>query len=306
MSRNKIIVCNYHRLYKEKIFTEFDRGVFAHSVIEFEKHLLWLKKNTKILAESELIDILSGRVSTTKICSLVTFDDGYIDNYTLAYPLLKRLNVPAIFFIPTGLIDSRKLGWWDVIAYLIKKTENTSVDYRGEVVSLESKISAIKKFQGIMKIKPFEKTADLLHELSSLCDVPLPDIKKQSKELMTWEQIKEVSDAGIDIGSHTHSHRVLSTISKYEQKKELSFSKSIIEKKIGKKVNTIAYPVGNYQHFNSDTINVISKTGYDAGFSFNTGINYTRELSGFNLKRIEPSANIELLASTIFFPRLFI
>lgn len=303
---NSLVVCNYHRLYKGQLDTSFDNGVFAHSVNDFENHLIWLKNNTKVLCEHELIELVKSGKAISNICSLITFDDGYIDNYTLAYPVMKRLEIPAIFYIPTGQINSRHLGWWDIIAYLIKKTPNYTISFDGVPVSLANGDAAIRFFQQIMKTKQYEETADLLSKLSDACEVPLPDIDTQSKELMTWDQIREVADHGIAIGSHTHSHRVLSTIPVNEQKEEMITSKSIIENQIGKNVRTIAYPVGNYQHFTHETIGLASECGYDAAFSFNTGINFYDGLSQFNIKRIEPPRNIELLAATVILPKVFV
>lgn len=302
---NKLIVCNYHRLYDDQLNTKFDDGVFAHSVKHFEMHLLWLIENTTILTENEFISIVNTGKIVPKLCSLITFDDGYIDNYLLAYPVLKRLGVPAIFFIPSSPIITRKLGWWDIIAYLIKKSDKTSIFYNNELVYLENKDTVIRLFQKIMKTKRYEETTDLLLNLSEACNVSLPDTDTQSRELMTWDQIREVSNNGITIGSHTHSHRVLSTISNDDQKEEMVTSKSIIENEIGKMVRTIAYPVGNYQHFTRDTMAIASECGYEAAFSFNTGINYGNELTPCNIKRIEPSKNVELLAATAILPKLF-
>jgi len=302
---NCLVVCNYHRLYKGKLDTSFDDGVFAHSVNDFENHLIWLKNNTKVLCEHELIELVKNGNDFSSICSLITFDDGYIDNYTLAYPVLKRLEIPAIFYIPTSQINSRQLGWWDIIAYLIKKTPKHSISFDGEPISLANGDTAIRFFQQKMKTKQYEENADLLSKLSEACEVPLPDIATQSKELMTWDQIREVASHGIAIGSHTHSHRVLSTIPISEQQEEMIISKSIIENEIGKIIKSIAYPVGNYQHFTSETMKLASECGYDAAFSFNTGINYAHNLNAFDIKRIEPSKNIELLAATAVLPHIF-
>lgn len=302
---NKLVVCNYHRIYDATKSSQFDDGVYAHSIIEFERHLKWLMKNTKLLSEDELINIVSNGKLVSRICSLITFDDGYIDNYTLAYPILRRLGIPAIYFIPSGQIISRQLGWWDLIAYLIRNTKKTSIFYNNEIVNLQNDDESIHLFQKIMKTKPYEETSDLLQKLSEACDFPLPNIETQSKELMTWNQIREVSQNGIDIGSHTHSHRVLSTISSDEQSYELRSSKLIIEKEIGKKVRTIAYPVGGYKHFSPETMRIAAECGYEAAFSFNTGINNQSNLSTYDIKRIEPSVNIELLSASVTFPSLF-
>ncbi|MBV5283945.1 MAG: polysaccharide deacetylase family protein [Paludibacter sp.] len=304
-SNTKIIVCNYHRLYEGKRNTDFDDGVFAHSVKTFEKHLEWLKKNTKILSEAELLALIKSGTAIPKMCSMVTFDDGYIDNYTLAYPLLKRLNVPAIYFIPTSPINTRCLGWWDIISYIIKKTTKTSFCYNDEVYTLEQPNVVIRRFQKLFMEKPFQETSALLDTLSDLCGVPLPDIQTQSNELMTWDQIREVSQNGIDIGSHSDSHIVLNTLSSDEQKKEMVVSKSIIENKIDKSVRTFAYPVGGYQHFSQHSMELVSECGYGAAFSFNTGINDTRMLTACDIKRIEPPELNTYLVSLAAFPKVF-
>src|SRR5207245_2076237 len=81
----------------------------------FEQQIAWLKRNMRLLCEHELIEIMDSRRYPSEPCALITFDDGYLDNYTLAYPILKRLGAPAIFFIPSYLIESRTVGWWDQI-----------------------------------------------------------------------------------------------------------------------------------------------------------------------------------------------
>jgi len=126
----------------------------------------------------------------------------------------------------------------------------------------------------------------------------------QSNELMTWDQIREVSKNGVDIGSHTHSHRVLNTIPITEQKEEMIVSQSIIGNEIGKKINLLAYPVGNYNHFSPETMKAASECGYVAGFSFNTGINYEKNFSQFDIKRISSPVNVEQLAATMAVPKL--
>jgi len=304
-SNTKIIVCNYHRLYEDKRITDFDDGVFAHSVKVFEKHLIWLKNNTKILSEAELLTLIKSGTPIPKMCSMVTFDDGYIDNYTLAYPLLKRLNVPAIYFIPTSPINTRCLGWWDIISYIIKKTTKSSFCYNDEVYTLENPSREIRRFQKFLMEKPFQETSALLDDLSDLCGVPIPDTQTQSNELMTWDQIQEVSQNGIDIGSHSDSHLVLNTLSSDEQRKEMVVSKSIIENKIGKAVRTFAYPVGGYQHFSPHSMKLVSECGYDAAFSFNTGINDINTLTAYDIKRIEPPKLNKYLVSLAAFPKVF-
>lgn len=303
--KNKLIVCNYHRLYDKEVNTRFDEGVFAHSVKHLKNHLEWLKSNTRILSETELILLIKTGNPMSGMSSVVTFDDGYIDNYTLAYPILKELCVPAIFFIPTSPINTRELGWWDIIAYLIKTSKKKSIYYDNECFNLEAPKGVIRTFQKIMATKPHHETSNLITMLSSLCDVPLPDIQTQSEELMSWDQIREISENNISIGSHSNRHLVLSTMSHHEQKDDLISSKLIIENNINKPVRTVAYPVGGYQHFTRETLQLASECGYEAGFSFNTGVNDLLKLGPYTIKRIEPPSSEARLATLAAFPELF-
>jgi peptidoglycan/xylan/chitin deacetylase (PgdA/CDA1 family) len=266
----------------------------------------WLKKNTEIIDENDLISIFKNKKKLSRPSSMVTFDDGYVDNYNLAYPILKHLNIPAIFFIPTGNIESRSLGWWDIIAFLIKKTEKSSIVFDDIEVSFIDVDNAIKYFFEKMKLEPYENTKKLLFKLSEACEVPFPSFDLQDNELMNWKHIREISDNGLTIGSHTHSHRVLATIPFDEQKKELVRSKSILERETSNNVRSISYPVGFYSHFTKETQALASECGYDLGFSFNTGVNYDQDIYPFDVKRVESEPEIEIFATMAMFPGIFI
>jgi peptidoglycan/xylan/chitin deacetylase (PgdA/CDA1 family) len=237
---------------------------------------------------------------------LITFDDGYIDNYTLAYPVLKELGIPAIYFISSNLINTRQLGWWDIIAYLIKNTKKPYLNYEEKQLSLKNgRLEAIRFFQHKMQLETHEKTKNLLTDLAKECELSIPDVGKQDSQLMNWDQIEKVSKNNITIGSHTHTHRVLSTIDPISQKEEINLSKAILEEKTGVKIRSIAFPVGNYQHITDESRYLAEQSGYELGFSFNTGINTWKTMNRFDVKRIPGSEDIIMLSATTFFPNVF-
>ena len=305
---NRLIVYNYHRIIdsSQNSKTDFDNGVFGPTELQFKQQMNWLKKNTEIIGEEDLLSVLKNEKALSRPSSMVTFDDGYVDNYSLAYPILKHLNIPATFFIPTDNIQSRRLGWWDIIAYLIKKSRRSSIVFDDNDVSLSDTDNAIRYFFGRMKLEPYENTKNMLSRLSEACEVPFPGPDLQDSELMTWEHIREISDNNLAIGSHTHSHRVLATISVEEQKEEMARSKSIIEREIGGKVRSVSYPVGFYSHFTPETQSLAAECGYELGFSFNTGVNYDREIYAYDIKRVESEAEIEMFATMAMLPRVFV
>jgi peptidoglycan/xylan/chitin deacetylase (PgdA/CDA1 family) len=306
---NRLVVFNYHRIKPDiydKSHCVFDEGVFGPNQTLFHRQIKWLKKNTVVLSEADLMDILKSGIYPKKICSLITFDDGYEDNYSLAFPVLSDLNVSAIFFVTTSLINERKVGWWDIIAYLINKTTKENIYFNGKNIQISPNSNeAIRKFLNCEKSNPHVINDSYINELSNACEVPLPSFEMQDSQLMTWEEIKTISRSRCSIGSHCHTHQMLSSLDSFSQKTEMQISKSIIEQEIGKEIFSISYPVGGYQHINNDSKKQAEMCGYKLGFSFLTGINTWDDINSFDIKRISVPASFEMFVSRIVLPKLF-
>src|SRR5260370_38995810 len=195
--RGKLIVFNYHRIAPEArtFTTPFDEGGFGPPPSIFEQQVAWLKRNMRLLCERELIEIIDSGRYPSDPCALITFDDGYLDNSTLAYPILKRLGAPAIFFIPSHLIESRIIGWWDSIAYLVKKTTKTAIRWNGDTYPLGRRGAVIELFNQKMKLEPAAKTKDLVERLAEACGAPLPGPQLQTNQPAGRDQTPQMSRA---------------------------------------------------------------------------------------------------------------
>lgn len=305
INRKELIVMNYHRVYDEVLDTEFDRGVFGLSAQEFEKQIKWLKKNTHIISEEELISHIESGKPFSKRCVMITFDDGYIDNYELAYPILSSSKVPATFFIPTEAIEKRRVGWWDLISYFVRKTNKETININDKLMSVQSdqeKDAVIKELLRVMKTSKESKSFNLIETLSQQCELAFPTHEVQSSQLMSWDQIREVQANNISIGAHTHSHRVLSTITDEEQKNELEISKKILEDKLGVPVNSVSYPVGSSEFFTQNSKKSAREVGYKIAYSFNTGINRNRISDPFDIKRVCPAEDFSVFKAMVILP----
>ncbi len=306
--KNTLTIFNYHRIYKGSLLTDFDENVYTCSENDFFEQMHWLKRNCNILSADELIEISIKNTKIPKQSAAVTFDDGYKDNYELAFPILKSLNIPAVFFIPTQSIIERKLGWWEIISYLVKKSSSKSLEVNSKKISIvdnQEKKQAIAHLIELFKTTPFSETENLLTLISEQCRVNFPSTETQSQNLMSWEEVKEVSNNGITIGSHTHSHRVLSTISESNQLEELNKSKTILEDKLKKEINLIAYPVGGYNTFSNNTKKLAQESGYKIGFSFNTGINQQQINDCYDIKRVNAPNSFSYFKSITLLPSIF-
>jgi peptidoglycan/xylan/chitin deacetylase (PgdA/CDA1 family) len=282
------VVLTYHRIRPDRRGEEslLQDQVFGPTQAAFEQQMKWLKQNFEVLSESELLATVLAPKYRGRYAA-ITFDDGYRDNYDLAYPVLRAHSLPAIFFVCPGLLDARQLGWWDLIAYFIKQSERPSIELFSEVILLEArKEEAIAKLNDWMKERPHTATANLMEALSKACEVPFPDREFQDRQLMTWEQVREVSKNGVAVGSHTSTHPVLATLDETSQRRELAESKSALEQKLNSTVRTLAYPVGSYRNFTAATMRIARECGYEAAFSFHSGGNIPGTVNSFNVRRI--------------------
>jgi peptidoglycan/xylan/chitin deacetylase (PgdA/CDA1 family) len=292
-----LVVLTYHRIRSAGSLQEcwLDEGVFGPDQHTFEKQIKWLKQHSTLLSEDNLLEVIQ-KPSFKEHYAVITFDDGYRDNYELAYPVLRAHSAPAIFFVCPGLLDQRRLGWWDIIAYMIKRSAKTSIDLLGATLPLcDRKTEAIRKLTSWMKSRKSTETENLLETLSTVCDVPFPSSAFQEGQLMTWEQIRELSRQGIGIGSHTQTHRVLATLTPEAQRWELLKSKSVLEERLGQPVRTVAYPAGSYHNFTPTSMKIARECGYDAAFSFHTGGNRPGQVEPYDLHRIFPSDDFDAM-----------
>ena len=185
-----IPVLNYHQI------NDVDENMLTVSTTEFETQMTWLEENGfHTITVSELIDFLEGKGSLPERPVLITFDDGYIDNYQCAFPILKKHNMRACIFLIS------------------------------EYVSLYP-------------------------------------------NYLTWEQLAEMQLSGIEFGSHTVDHNVLTELSPNSVNHELSDSKSLLEKRLGRRIDVLAYPCGFTNEYIKSRVNA---TGYRAAFTVNLG-----------------------------------
>jgi peptidoglycan/xylan/chitin deacetylase (PgdA/CDA1 family) len=290
---NLLAVFGYHRIRPDDVrfSTPFCDEVFGPTASEFERQVLWLKRHTRVLSEAELLEVLEGGRPLPGRCSMITFDDGYRDNYELAYPVLRRHGVPAMFFVPSGLVAERRVGWWDLIAWFAKRAGRCGPQVRA---LLER-----------MALEPCEKTQGLMERVAAEWNVPLPDAALQEAQLMSWEQIREIARDGFAIGSHGHHHWVMRTLPPQYQQEELRLSKALLERETGVPVRSIAYPVGSEGHFTRETCQLARACGYQAAFSFATGVNRWTRLDRWAIRRVSAPRTLPFLAAKVALPRWF-
>ena len=287
-----LIVLTYHRIANEP---DLDDPLKV-SLSTFEQQILYLKRNFRIISGEELAAIIKREGPFPENACLITFDDGWKDNYTNAFPILKRYGVPAILFVPTDYVGTDRVFWHEQLTLALMSFSN-NIDMR-RVKDRFSRWpkSVLKKIELItthpqhlrrptvndlieyLKCFGEEKNISLAQELDAL----LFDGKREKPpSMLSWEEILEMSKDNIQIGSHGKTHCLLTQIDEGRVRAELTESKNIIEKRIERPVNFLAYPNGNY---NEGIKKLARRVGYLACFTCQTGINQDRP-DPFELKR---------------------
>jgi peptidoglycan/xylan/chitin deacetylase (PgdA/CDA1 family) len=312
-SHNRIVVLNYHRIrpLTSDPPSEFDNNLFNVHVDEFARQMKWLKQNTRILSEKDLINLITTAADSHEKSKIplvaITFDDGYLDNYTLAYPVLKSLNIQAIFFVCTAMITDRRLWWWDIVAYLINKCQKPFIvmdNWHHDFLTERS--GTIQFFQSAMKKLSAVQINQCIEDISNACDVALPSIDLQDRELMNWNQIREMSSNQMTVASHTHTHPTLALLSNLEMQEELVLSKKILENQLGQRVLSISYPFGDHCYIPSVVQTIARNCGYQLGFTSSFGINSLKMIRPLALNRIAGHLEKESTVSVMsVLPHLF-
>ena len=283
---NGLYCFNFHRIGAWQD-TNYDPCVFSCDAENFEKYLFFIKKNFRVVSLDEVNDIAEKNILIKEPLALITFDDGYSDNYHIAFPLLKASGLPATFFITTNLINSGLIPWWDEIAWHVRLLANKTIKLTPWHHALT--IDKTPSRQNIRNIlQQIKKNPSLIE--SQLDELRLLTSKKichdETKNIfMTWQQIAEMIKYNMTIGAHSHTHKVFTCLSEAELNFELKESKRLIELNLSNIVNSLSYPVGNSTTYNKSMYGAISSNGYKLAFSFNALINKNLNENRFEIGR---------------------
>lgn len=285
--RRALIILNYHRIGNADE-TLFDSGVFSATAEQFDSQITYLKRRFHMATLEEVFAMMGGDAPQgTSV--LITFDDGYLDNYTLAFPILRSKGVQAVFFLPTAFIGTGKLPWWDIIAYIIKRSvkKHIHLDYPEPADFDLTRDRAKQVCMQILRVFAQPAVKDTEHFLADLereCEVSRPEAGAE-RCFLNWDEVRDMQQQGMAFGSHTHRHEILTKLSPELQLEEVRSSREILERELNRCVDVLAYPVGLKHCFSADTISALQQTGYRAAFSFYGGSNPTRKIRPFDIRR---------------------
>ncbi len=248
-----------------------------------------MKKKFEVLSLSEAINkCQNGHIDHP--IAVITFDDGYQNNFDIAFPILKEFGMPATIFLNTYYVDTDEMIWFCRLNKALTDTHKVSLKWDGQVYDIsdclkKEKVSAV--LQAKLKEYPqslLRKKLDiLLAELEVSSNGAIP--KDSPFRMLDSNSIKLMSESGlIRFGAHTHSHAILSLLPKRAQLDQIINSVKTVEKLTGRSCETFSYPNGRAKDFNSDTISLLKDCGIRYAVTTIPGGN-SRETPCFELRR---------------------
>lgn len=284
---NRALVLMYHKIN----IPLTDPWNLSVSPENFEAQLKYLKKNYTVVSSEELVrQIKSDRITNKSI--VLTFDDGYLDNYQTAKPLLEKYSIPATFFITDSYLEENESFWWDELEFIIVQTPKLpsvfSVSLNDKEIYFDLKDESVlndelhlkhknytaskpptlrtqlyiklwKEFSGLQKIDQ-QRLLELIREWAKLSK---DEIKVEGA--MSKRQLKLLSESSLfTIGGHTKSHPSLNCHSYEIQHKEIKENQYFLENLTKKSIDLFAFPSGNY---NAETLLILRDSSYTGAFT---------------------------------------
>jgi peptidoglycan/xylan/chitin deacetylase (PgdA/CDA1 family) len=308
-----LTVLTYHQFPARGGRELFDEGVVDVTPEEFDRQIGQVKKHFNVVGVDDLCAFAAGRPLPRNPVA-IAFDDGYLGNYETALPILQKHDCKAMFFIATAFITERRIYWWDRIAYVMKTSSRREIVLEYPVPLrldlAEPRHTAIRSVLRLVKTHPCLDMNRFLEELSGAAGVPWSaEMDRQFSErlLMTWDHVRALRKAGMDVQSHTRTHRVLQTLTPTELTDELEGSRADLARELGEPARALAYPVGNPLAAVSPVRRALEKSGYEIGFTNGTGPTPLRKpVDPFNIRRqtIERNFPHALFLAMLALPRL--
>lgn len=287
----KLVVPCYHRVLP----AERKAGYFIPDLVvtpeAFQAHCAVLANYYETMPLSEAVAALEAGTARGKRLAAVTFDDGYEDNWEFAAPILERYGIRATFFVITDCVDNGVAPWYDRVASALAHVsrpdqfewvKHVLCEHGGGLIAPEeisnNRSLARLVVQAAKALAPEKRRMFVLKLEDAFGSSPQA---RERDRFMTWEQVRKLADLGHEIGSHSHTHEMLTQLDEENLQLEVERSKQSLLRNIPQKRYSFCYPNGDVD---DRVIRAVKSAGYSCAVSVEQGP-CTRESDRFKLPR---------------------
>lgn len=259
---------------------------------DFHDLIFNLSQIGSAISLDEAIQLWNNKKSLPKYSYVISFDDGFENNFKIALPILEKYNTPSIFYITTKFISENSLSWVDRVESIVDASSKQNISLDGfckdlEITDDKSKINfmnLVRKFVKNTESIDADKFADKLCKIIKLNKEPtiIPVLDNK----LSWDQLDQMKNNYlVTIGGHSHSHRIMANLNLSDLIFEVSHSLDLIYKKLKIQTHHYSYPEGMNNSFNDQVIKVLKNNGIKICPTAMQGYN-SENSDFFNLKRV--------------------
>ena len=290
LSRRSLIVLTYHHVLSTRLRGSLarrpDDAVYAD---EFDAQISHLRRHHHIVTGPQFQRFLSGE-PLPQHSVLVTFDDGYLNNFTDAFPILRRHDATAIFFLTTGFLDEPSSRLWlerfDAAAASCRPSTIASVVSHHALPLEPASVGALRR---LLKRSTADVRDGVVRELERCAGAGVPPFRSDTAP-MSWTQAREMASAGMTLGGHTASHQVLAGTDVVDAKQEVVRCRERIQQELDTECWAFSFPNGERSDFREADKASLRESGYLCAFTQIDGF-VTRESDRFALPRVPMPAS---------------
>ena len=293
--RGKVVILMYHRVVTAaELSRQFIQPGMYVTAGTFERQVRFLREHFSVVSLSELLGMWQRREwHPERRYAVVTFDDGWRDNYVHAFPILRKWDVSATIFLPTGFVGTMKWFWPERVGWLLQRLLEAPADQQARVCEVMRK--RFGWFGDIAKTMMDGRSEEAIEFCKTLTAETVGEWSREMTDelavrmpterlVMTWEEIREMSAAKISFGSHSVNHKILTNVSDAELHEEVHGSLETLRQQGLHGEVVFCYPNGNYS---SAVARCVESAGYCAATTTDPGWEGQEASHLFRLRRVE-------------------
>lgn len=267
---DKALILTYHR------FTETgDRETTSRR--SFARQLRYLKKHYQLVSLSSLAAHMSSGKRLPKRLAAIAIDDGYRDAYQIAFPLLRAYDAPATLFVVTDFVDRTAWLWTDKLRFLATRSTAGSLKAWIGTTEIEvpldgrnCRLDVARRINELLKTLSDASKEDAILQVARSLGVELPELPPDEYDAISWPQAREMDAAGVEIGSHTLTHPILTRVADQRLQDELRGSRGRVEAEMDRAIDLLCYPNGDHDR---RVVRAARDAGYRCAVTIEPGFN---------------------------------
>jgi peptidoglycan/xylan/chitin deacetylase (PgdA/CDA1 family) len=284
----------YHGVYPDEIELGARNSSGKHIArSRFEREMTHLAQNRPLVSMRQIAAALNGGAALPPEAVAVTFDDGFYNNFAVAWPILERLKIPMTLYTATGFIGTGRMIWSDRLEAALLGSTKQGLDIRVaghrlnyELSNEQERVDAFLEIKALCKAAKNEIKDQIVEAVFEAMDAEV-DAEHPLYTFMNWDQARQMDASPlIDLGAHTVDHVSLANVDPADMRQQIDASVAAMQTELGRDIDLFSYPEGQERDYNKEVVDYLRSKGFDHAPSAIEGVNDSKTTSPFDLLRI--------------------